>query len=91
MKPEIVRSKYIRLLQQLDDARMAGKLSMGIKAVWNTATHRQGSLLLVEEDYPFNSQEVIDDIMEKVLKAGGDVEFVQPGMLTAYQHIALVE
>lgn len=90
MKPEIASAKYIHLLQQLDDARKAGKLSIGIKEVWNTATHRRASLLLVEEDYPFNSEEVIDDIMEKVLKTGGDVEFVQPGMLAAWQHIVLI-
>ncbi len=90
MKPEIASTKYIHLLQQLDDARKAGKLSIGIKEVWNTATHRRGTLLLVEEDYPFNSEEVIDDIMEKVLKTGGDVEFVQPGMLAAWQHIVLI-
>jgi ribosomal protein L7Ae-like RNA K-turn-binding protein len=90
MEPEIASSKYIRLLQQLDDARKTGKLAMGMKEVWNTATHRRGTLLLVEEDYPVNSKEVIDDVIEKVLRSGGDVEFVQPGMLAAYQHIALI-
>jgi hypothetical protein len=79
------------LLLQLDKACHAGKLSRGIKEVWNTATHRRGILLVVEEDYPVVSKEVIEDIMEKVLKGGGDVEFVEAGILDAYQHIALIE
>ncbi|AXY77932.1 hypothetical protein D3H65_29805 [Paraflavitalea soli] len=91
MKPEIANSKNDRLLHQLDNARKAGKLSSGMKEVWNAATHRRATLLLVEEDYPFNSREVIEDIMEKVLKTGGDVEFVAPGILLHYQHIALIE
>ena len=90
MNPEMASRKTIQLLQQLNDARVTGKLSMGLKEVYNTATHRRAKLLLVEEDYS-NSQEVVDDVMEKVLKAGGDVEFVEAGLLTAYDHIVLIE
>lgn len=32
----------------------------------------------------------VDDIIRMVLKAGGDVEFVDKGMLEDYQHIALI-
>lgn len=84
------RNKH-QLLQQLNDAHSKGKLAMGIKAVYNAATHRRALLLLIEEDHTFVSQEVLDDVLEKVLKAGGDVEFVEAGMLTAYDHIALIE
>lgn len=33
----------------------------------------------------------VDDIIEKVLKDGGDVEFVAQGTLSDFQHIALIE
>lgn len=79
------------LLQQLTRAYQSGKLSKGIKEVYNAATHRRATLLLIEEDFTYGSREVLDDIMEKVLKAGGDVEFVEPGLLAAYDPIVLIE
>jgi hypothetical protein len=33
----------------------------------------------------------VDDLIEKVLQDGGDVEFVEDGSLNDYQHIALVQ
>ena len=84
------RNKY-QLLQQFNDAHSKGKLAIGIKAVYNAATHRRALLLLIEEEHSFASREVLDDVMEKVVKSGGDVEFVEPGMLTAYEHIVLIE
>ncbi len=80
---------YRMLLQQLNKAREAGKLSCGIKAVWNTATHKKGRLLVLED--PYTMKEVIDDIIEKVLKNGGDVEFVAQGTLSEFQEIVLIE
>lgn len=35
-------------------------------------------------------KDAVDDAIEKVLEGGGDVEFVEPGVLTQYEHIALV-
>lgn len=91
MKHEFVVRKIASILVQLEKAGEAGRLSKGIKAVYNTATHRRGTLLIIEEELENNCKEVIDDIMEKVLKAGGDVEFVAPGTLLAYGQIALIE
>jgi hypothetical protein len=36
-------------------------------------------------------KDAVDDVMEKVLETGGDVEFVDEGMLKDYDHIALVQ
>ncbi len=72
----------------LHKAHEDGKLCYGLKAVWNTATHRKGRLLVVEENF---MEELVDDIIEKVLKDGGDVEFVAQGTLSGYQQIALIE
>jgi hypothetical protein len=35
-------------------------------------------------------RDAVDDVIEKVLEKGGDVEFVDKGLLSNYQHIALV-
>lgn len=36
-------------------------------------------------------KDAVDDIIEKVLRSGGDVEFAESPMPAAYEHIALVE
>ncbi|CAN5494105.1 hypothetical protein BH11BAC3_BH11BAC3_00920 [soil metagenome] len=38
-----------------------------------------------------NIKDAVDDVIEKVLEDGGDVEFVENDLLNEYQHIALVE
>ncbi|WP_127127438.1 hypothetical protein [Pseudoflavitalea rhizosphaerae] len=35
-------------------------------------------------------RDAVDDVIEKVLSSGGDVEFVDPGVLDGYEHIALI-
>lgn len=35
-------------------------------------------------------KDAVDDVMEKVLEFGGDVEFVDEGVLDAYEHIVLI-
>lgn len=35
-------------------------------------------------------RDAVDDVIEKVLAGGGDVEFVDPGILNGYEHIALI-
>ena len=42
-------------------------------------------------DSPFYIKDAVDDVIEKVLKNGGDVEFVDEGLLKDYQHIALIQ
>ncbi|BAV06859.1 hypothetical protein SAMN05421788_102507 [Filimonas lacunae] len=39
---------------------------------------------------PFYIKDAVDDVIEQVLINGGDVEFVDEGLLTAYQKIALI-
>jgi hypothetical protein len=41
-------------------------------------------------DNPFYIKDAVDDVMEKVLAGGGDVEFVEDGFLQQYDHIALI-
>jgi hypothetical protein len=35
-------------------------------------------------------RDAVDDVIEKVLSNGGDVEFVDEGVLSGYKHIALI-
>jgi hypothetical protein len=39
---------------------------------------------------PFYIRDAVDDVMEKVLQNGGDVEFVDNGVLKDYGQIALI-
>lgn len=116
LKPHIENWKKVRmedLRHQLEKAADAGKLSIGIKEVWRSASQRKGRLLIVEKGFIYAaehgaSEEVIykadkesaafsyikdavDDVIEKVLEHGGDVEFVNKGMLREYGHIALIQ
>lgn len=116
LQPELNRwekHKHQYLLQKLNKACQDGKLSYGVKEVWNTATHRRGRLLVVEENFigpvynevppegaypfthttddPYYMKDLVEDIIEKVLKDGGDVEFVKQGFLRDFQKIALIE
>ena len=99
-------------LQQIEEALSEKKLEFGIKQVWQTATHKNCRLLLVEKDFmypanqgsqpdsiykeevssnnPFYIKDAVDDVIEKVLEAGGDVEFVSNGALKDYERIALI-
>jgi hypothetical protein len=44
----------------------------------------------VHDNNPFYIKDAVDDVMEKVLAGGGDVEFVDDGVLKEYGHIALI-
>lgn len=44
----------------------------------------------VTNNNPFYIKDAVDDIMEKVLAGGGDVQFVEDGSLKEYGHIALI-
>jgi len=49
--------------------------------------------IIYQQDFSNNSfyiKDAVDDIIEKVLENGGDVEFVDANLLTDYQHIALI-
>lgn len=94
--------KETGLLQRLDAARSAGKLAIGMEKVWEEADHKKGHLLVVEKNYMYQEQkneaatafyikDIVDDVIEKVLANGGDVEFVDMGILDNYEHIALIQ
>jgi Bacterial archaeo-eukaryotic release factor family 3 len=116
LKPYVNDWKKIKmrdLLNQIEVASDAGKLTTGIKEVWKQASRKKGRLLIVEKNYMYAAQrggdydqideaiepaskfsyikDAVDDVIEKVLEHGGDVEFVDEGMLNGYLHIALIQ
>ena len=98
--------RQLHLLNRLDDALGAGKLAVGMRAVYREACGKKGQLLVVERnctsplkafpkeasaDQPFYIKDSVDLVIEKVLESGGDVEFVDEGALMQYRKIALIK
>lgn len=42
-------------------------------------------------NYPFYIKDAVDDVIQKVLENGGDVEFTDDGVLDEFGHIALIQ
>ena len=72
-----------------------GRLLIVEKDFMYAAEHGDTRELIYEADGPFNKfsyiKDAVDDVMEKVLEKGGDVEFVDKGVLKDYQCIALIK
>jgi hypothetical protein len=45
----------------------------------------------IPSDYPFYIKDAVDDVIQKVLENGGDVEFTEDDVLKEYGHIALIQ
>ena len=58
------------------------------------AQHGSNGDIIYKVTEPYNKfsyiKDAVDDVMEKVLENGGDVEFVDTDVLKDYHHIALV-
>ena len=75
--------------------RKKGRLLVVEKNYKYAAQLGNGNDLLEELLEPYNKfsyiRDAVDDVMEKVLENGGDVEFVDAEVLKDYQHIALIQ
>lgn len=88
-----------QLRMQLSDAAGRKKLSAGIKDCWQESKRKNAGLLIVEKNYEFFSEQhtdefhgrdLVDETIRYVLEAGGDVSFVDRGLLKKYKRIALI-
>jgi hypothetical protein len=72
-----------------------GRLLVVEKNYMYAAEHGSTEEVINKAAEPYNRfsyiKDAVDDVMEKVLENGGDVEFVDEGVLKDYQHIALVQ
>jgi Bacterial archaeo-eukaryotic release factor family 3 len=87
------------LLLQMEKAAEAGKLVCGIEAVRKAAACSNSRLVIVqrtlnaegsEEHHAFYSDGAVDQVVEKVLQSGGDVEKLDPELMEKYGPIALI-
>jgi len=99
--------KQIEIRKRLEDAAGKNVLVSGMKEVWKAAIQHKGKLLIVEKNYRFAAEskditekphrrfshvkDAIDDLIEKVLEGGGDIEFVDPEVIKDHNHIALIK
>ena len=72
-----------------------GRLLLVEKNYMVAARHGSQEAVIYNEESSGNTslyiKDAVDDIIEKVLENGGDVEFVDEGLLKAYQQIALIQ
>jgi len=86
--------------RDLAAATRAHNVAVGIDAVVKSVDSGVGATLLVEDDYqvvPENSSSLLDDVdnvvdvvIDKVLALGGNVIFVENGLLSKFQSAALI-
>jgi hypothetical protein len=87
------------LLMQMEKAALAGKLVCGLEEVRKAARCSNSRLVVVEkvldaegkeEANGFYTEGPLDQIVEKVLESGGEVEKLDRGLLEKYGPIALI-
>lgn len=76
--------------------RGKGRLLVVEKNYMVAARHGSNEDLIEENELALTGnslfiKDAVDDVVEKVLASGGDVEFVDEGLLQGYNHIALIE
>lgn len=71
-----------------------GRLLVVEKNYMYAAEHGSSDEIIYKATEPYNKfsyiKDAVDDVIEKVLENGGDVEFVDEGLLKDHQHIALI-
>ncbi len=76
-------------------ARHKGRLLVVEKNYMYAAQKGTSNDIIYKVIEPYNKysyiKDAVDDVIEKVLEDGGDVEFVETNMLSKFQHIALIK
>ncbi|HEV9037165.1 MAG TPA: hypothetical protein VGQ51_11110 [Puia sp.] len=82
------------LLLQMEKAAEAGKLVVGIEEVRKAARCSNSRIVIIEKEYAdtasFYKQDPIDEVVEKVLENGGEIEKLDKNSLAKYGPIALI-
>jgi hypothetical protein len=72
-----------------------GRLLVVEKNYMFPAEHGDRDEVIFKAEEPYSKfsyiKDAVDDVMEKVLETGGDVEFAEEGILKDYDHIALIQ
>jgi hypothetical protein len=76
-------------------AQNRGRLLVVEKNYMYAAEQGENSEIIIKPSEPYNKfsyiKDAVDDVIEKVLEQGGDVEFVEEGDLRDLDHIALIQ
>lgn len=95
--------KQDKVLALAEKENKRKRLSWGIRDINRCAMEGRGHLLIVEKDFKQadlnpakkglknNITDTVDDIIEKILEKGGDVEFVDNGKLEEYGKMVLIK
>lgn len=97
---QIMAEKRRQELNKIDDAQGKKRVVSGIEEVWKLAHEGRGELLIVEENFhqavraglngfPATTDDIVDEIAEKVISTGGRVVFAENGSMSKYDHIVL--
>ena len=76
------------------NSKKAGLLVVELNYSCNTWKVKARNGILLEKeitDSPIVIEDLVDDIIEKIIENGGDVEFVEEGLLKDYMHIGLIK
>jgi hypothetical protein len=77
-----------------DATAKKGRLLLVEKNFMYAAEHGSSDEIIYKATEPYNRfsyiKDAVDDVIEKVLENGGDVEFVDEGLLKHHHHIALI-
>ncbi|GGA94791.1 baeRF3 domain-containing protein [Puia dinghuensis] len=91
------RTKQQLLVRQMEKAAEAGKLVCGIHEARKAAGWRNSRLIIVgstgetENPEAFYFEGEVDEIVEKVLESGGEVEKIDDHLLKPYGPVALIK
>lgn len=78
------------LLVRAEKAFLQQQLAIGLDQVIKQVNRRNGKLLLVEKKEVPLKDEVLETVLEIAANYGCDIEFVDAGLLSHFDHIALV-
>ena len=77
-----------------DASNKKGQLLVVEKNYMFPAQHSSTADVIEKLEEPYNRfsyiKDAVDDVIERVLDNGGDVEFVDEGLLQQYEHIVLI-
>jgi hypothetical protein len=92
MQPYVKDWKQVTQADLINRIRAAAdekRLSTGIREIFKISSGRNGRLLVIEKGLSTSGHE-LDNVIEKVLAGGGDVEFVEDDSLEEFDGIALI-
>ena len=91
LKPYIKDWKKVKMediRHQIEKAANAGKLSIGMKDVWKSASQRKGRLLIVEKDFTYTAEQgATEDVINKADKGYTTFSYIKDAVDDAIEKV----